>query len=252
MSETWSGGRPGWYPDPIGRFEFRYHNGERWTADVAVAGSRYVDPYGTAGPTPPPGWAPSTERHPARVPAVLAFVLLLIGVLTSWVPFVFVVGAICTIAGIPLGIVALRRVASSGTRERSGRGFAIAGLVLAPIAIGMAVVGVILTRITIHELDEYRDPGLLDTAVTSCSIDGGVAEATGTITNLSEDERDYVIRFHFLDGVRLVHEANLHVGPVAPGGTLEWSESATVGDVDLDCDVAAVNGPLPFGVDPEA
>jgi hypothetical protein len=183
---------------------------------------------------------------------VLGFVLLLVGVLTSWVPFVFVIGAVCTLAGIPLAIVALRRVAASGTRERAGRGFAVAALVLAPIAIGMAVVGVVLTRITVRELDEYRDPGLVDTAITSCTLEGGVATATGTITNLSGDERDYVIRFDFLDGIRLVHEANLHVGPVAPGGTLEWAESATVGDVDLECDIDAVNGPLPFGVDPEA
>ncbi len=252
MSDTSSGGRPGWYPDPIGRFEFRYHNGERWTADVSVAGSRYVDPYGTSGQTPPPGWTPTTERHPARVPAILAFVLLLVGVLTSWVPFVFVIGAVCTVAGIPLGIVALRRIAASGTRARSGRGLAIAALALAPVAIGMAVVGVILTRITVRELDEYREPGPVDTAITSCVLNGEIAEAAGTITNLSQDERDYVIRFHFLDGVVLVHESNLHVGPVAPGGTLEWSESATVGEIDLECDIADVNGPLPFGVDPEA
>lgn len=252
MSETTTGGRPGWYPDPIGRFEFRYHNGERWTADVSVAGSRYVDPYGTTAPAPPPGWSPTGQRHPARVPAVLSFVLVLVGVFTSWVPLVFVVGGACTVAAVPLAIVALRRIARTGVRERSARGFAIATLAIAPVAVGMAVVGVVLTRITIRELDEYREPGRLDTEVASCTLDAGVAEVRGTITNLSDAEREYVIRLRLLDGVRLVHESNLHVGPVAPGGVLDWADSAQVGDVDLACDVADVTGPLPFGVDPEA
>ena len=33
----------GWYPDPAGRFELRFHNGEVWTADVASGGRRFVD-----------------------------------------------------------------------------------------------------------------------------------------------------------------------------------------------------------------
>src|SRR5688572_2691265 len=35
---------PGWYNDPAGRFEYRYHNGAVWTSDVASNGQRYVDP----------------------------------------------------------------------------------------------------------------------------------------------------------------------------------------------------------------
>ena len=37
----------GWYPDPTGRFEYRYHNDQVWTADVASAGQRFVDPLPT-------------------------------------------------------------------------------------------------------------------------------------------------------------------------------------------------------------
>lgn len=253
MNETTSGGRPGWYPDPIGRFEHRYHNGERWTADVAVGGNRYVDPYGTTAPAAPPAWSAGSARHPARVPAVLGFILALVGLFTSWVPFVFVIGAASTVACIPLGIVALRRTSRSGTRERSGRGLAIAALVIAPFAVGMSVVGVVLTRITVRELDEYREPGLLDTQFTTCELDGGFATVTGTITNLSEDEREYVIRLQLRDGVRTVHESNVRVGPVAAGATALWSDGTQVGEgVDLDCEVVEVTGPLPFGVDPEA
>ncbi|MBK9972846.1 MAG: DUF2510 domain-containing protein [Acidimicrobiaceae bacterium] len=33
----------GWHPDPTGRFEFRYYNGQRWTADVSLNGQRFID-----------------------------------------------------------------------------------------------------------------------------------------------------------------------------------------------------------------
>ena len=34
----------GWFPDPVGRFDYRYFDGTVWTADVASAGHRYRDP----------------------------------------------------------------------------------------------------------------------------------------------------------------------------------------------------------------
>ena len=34
----------GWYPDPYGRFDHRWFDGERWTGDVANDGVRRVDP----------------------------------------------------------------------------------------------------------------------------------------------------------------------------------------------------------------
>ena len=65
---------PGWYPDPMGRFEVRYHDGAQWTAHVATGGVTYSDPIpapqGFAGgqqPAPPPGLtatAPFTDGAP--------------------------------------------------------------------------------------------------------------------------------------------------------------------------------------------
>ena len=52
----------GWYPDPTGRFEYRYHNDRHWTADVSTNGQRYVDPL----PAPVAGRA---DRSPHRPPA---------------------------------------------------------------------------------------------------------------------------------------------------------------------------------------
>jgi hypothetical protein len=33
----------GWYPDPFGRFQVRYRDGERWTSHVATGGRIYED-----------------------------------------------------------------------------------------------------------------------------------------------------------------------------------------------------------------
>jgi hypothetical protein len=34
----------GWYPDPSGRFEMRYWDGDKWTEHVSRAGQTYTDP----------------------------------------------------------------------------------------------------------------------------------------------------------------------------------------------------------------
>jgi hypothetical protein len=34
----------GWYPDPSGRFEMRYWDGQQWTEYVSRAGQQYTDP----------------------------------------------------------------------------------------------------------------------------------------------------------------------------------------------------------------
>ena len=38
---------PGWFPDPLERYEHRYFNGSSWTSDVSTGGQRSVDPLGT-------------------------------------------------------------------------------------------------------------------------------------------------------------------------------------------------------------
>lgn len=34
----------GWWPDPTGRFEYRYFDGKHWTRDVGRSGKQYEDP----------------------------------------------------------------------------------------------------------------------------------------------------------------------------------------------------------------
>ena len=51
-----------WYADPLGRYEMRYHNGERWTSRVSSAGTAITDP------EPPP----SEEVVPPEASTVLS------------------------------------------------------------------------------------------------------------------------------------------------------------------------------------
>jgi hypothetical protein len=42
----------GWHPDPSGRYEHRWWDGERWTEAVSTAGATFTDPFGGQPPEP--------------------------------------------------------------------------------------------------------------------------------------------------------------------------------------------------------
>ena len=75
----------GWYPDPTGRFEYRYHNDQVWTADVSSSGQRFVDPLPTSL---------RLDADGRNGLAVAGMVCGIAAVATTWIPFVVVVGVI--------------------------------------------------------------------------------------------------------------------------------------------------------------
>lgn len=250
----------GWHPDPSGRYEFRYFNGERWTADVSVHGQRFVDPVdGTGSPAAAPGsfgsaqgWrpAPTVPGRPPRGFAIAAFVVGLVSFLTGWVPFVFVIAAIGAVAALVFGIVALGRVRSG---DGGGKGFAIVGIVLAIAAFGAAYVGLQFTRRLVESFDEFIDVGDHTTKVTSCTIDGTVIEFTGSITNDEPRVHSYTIEVTYLVDSQVADTDSLFVDDVAPGATATFqgtgfARDATPGATPR-CRIDTVTGPLPFRVD---
>src|SRR6056297_2022307 len=77
--------RPGWYPDPTGRYAHRFHNGRAWTADVADGGDRYVDPLGAAMPQPPDAAAPAGRRNgPAAAAIGLILTIVVVDALEAY------------------------------------------------------------------------------------------------------------------------------------------------------------------------
>lgn len=269
---------PGWYDDPCNRYEYRYHNGQRWTSDVSSGGHRFIDPMGVAPtPTPtgeagagavrqralpphvaavvPPGWSlpVAPASHPARTLSVLAMIFGLVGLLLALVPFLFVVGAGSAVTALVLGILALRRIGRADTAERSGRGRAVAGVAMAPVALGLCVVGFVFTRITLREIEDYSEPGRYEVTVDECAIDDRLVTANGTISNLDDSERSYVILVEYRNGNRVVAQHRVEVDHVAAGTVGTWSDGRLLGDVapaELSCEPTQVTGPYPFDLSP--
>lgn len=235
---------PGWFPDPTGRFDHRWFNGVRWTTDVSVDGQRYIDPQ----PWAPPLASASAPRRQRSTMAVLAFIFGLLSVALGWMPFLFVIAAGGAITALVLGTIVLRRqrIAPSG-----GRGLAIAGVALAPAGLALCIVGFLLTRTAVREFEDYLSPGAFTVAETTCrAADDGLATFAGTIANGDDRTHDYILSIEYVDAGSVVKRVSLTVTGVAPGDTAEWTDRRFVGDVELDCHVRSVNGPFPFGLDP--
>jgi hypothetical protein len=56
-----------WYPDPLGRGEYRYWDGDRWTAWIATAGATRSDPFDASAQLPDPSLLAPAIPVPAAV-----------------------------------------------------------------------------------------------------------------------------------------------------------------------------------------
>jgi len=240
---------PGWYPDPSGRYEYRYHNGQRFTADVSVNGQRYVEPrspLASPGQTPPAYLGPRPpllgDSRPGRGWAITAFILGLCAVGLAWVPFVFVIAGAAGIVGLVFGILALRRINSG---EQTGKSLAVWGTVLSAVAIPLCVVGALFTAVVIDEIERVTEAGPTSARITSCRASGGSVIAEGTITNLDDRDHDYSVSVLFLVGTDMVDRGSARVRDVAPGETASFATTGLVRTTDVRCEVGSVDGFVP-------
>jgi hypothetical protein len=249
----------GWYPDPMGRFEYRYHNGQAWTADVASGGQRYVDPVagppglrppglpGPTGPTGPIGPAGSPVRRAGNGIALAGMVCGIVGLVTGWVPFFGILGIVASIVGLSLSIPGLRRSRDTGER----RSFAITGIITSALGIVVGVLGIILTVVVFRAVQRFESPGPVDARIESCAVEDGYLVARGQLTNASTRERDYTVLVELVLGDR----RRVAVDDLGAGATTDFvarSERASYDDGDRGtCDIVDVNGPVPFGLDPD-
>jgi hypothetical protein len=245
---TWP---PGWHPDPTRRFEFRYYNGERWTSDVSVNGQRFVDHLESSQPPgSQPGWAPASQlqRGPSRGFAVAAFWVALASFLCGWVPFIFAIAIVGAITAFVFGVIALRRERVQPAR---GRGYAIAGIVLAVAALGSSTVGFVLTRSVMREFNAFFDVGPYDATIDSCVTVDGLTTLDGTITNQDTKVHSYTVLVSYRSDNEDLATDSVSVPSVAPGDSgaihaTTFVERAT----DVECHIDSVNGPQPFDVNP--
>lgn len=230
---------PGWYSDPLGRFELRFYNGRQWTADVSTNGTRFIDPLGTQVHAEQP---PTSDGM-----ATAAMVLGIIAISTAWMPFLVVVGAIAAIIAMSLGFTALRRARQSG----ASRSRAIVGIATGASAMIAAILGVLLTVIVYGVYDDYIHPQPHETDVISCELVGSRATMTGEITNLGDSTTDFGISVAFVrSGTHDVRRtASVQVSGVEPGDTAAFDAQGQVDLESIDCEVIEVTGPLPFGIE---
>ena len=162
-----------WYPDPYGRFDLRWHDGQQWTHYVARGGWVGTD-------TPPPlalGAVPSLPVRPttpgANGLAIAGFVLALVGALVGLAPLLFFEALVGGVLGIIFSLVGLGR--AKHTTQHRGRRLAVAGIVLSVAALGLGVLGVVET---LNDFEKWMynvdDVALEDVVFPS----GPVAEST--------------------------------------------------------------------------
>lgn len=229
-------GPAGWHPDPLGRYEYRYFNGYEWTADVSRNGARLVDPAGIGGT---PGTSRTTPRSGI---ATASFVVGLVSLLAAWMPFVFAIAAAGAVAGIALGVVGLKR---------SGRGFAVAGITLSTVALLLCVVGFLLTRVVLREVDAYVNPGPHTPTITSCAVQNGTLTMAGTLRNDDTVAHDYTVIIEYVVSGTTKGTDTMVVKALAPKAEAELrSDAVVVASGDAVCKVT-VYGPTPFGVPQE-
>lgn len=236
---------PGWHRDPLGRFEYRYFNGEQWTSDVSINGQRYVDaPIAQFVPQFAPHMA---SKNPPRGKAIAAFVLGISALFVGWIPFVFVLATGAAIAAIVLGVLGLQ---AARRQDGFGRGFAVAGLALSPFALAACVVGFFFTQSIVREVRDFADPGPNELIVEPpCIVINGTASLHGRIHNLDGRAHDYRIVVDFDDGTGFARAGTAVVHDVQPDATAVWTASARVNGAAAECNVSNVFGPIPFGID---
>jgi hypothetical protein len=235
--------RPDWYPDPSGRYEFRYHNGGTWTADVSSNGERYVDT---------PGAHTTVSSHPTERPgngvAIGGLTCGILAIAIGWLPVVFVLGAVLAVLGVALGTIGLRRSRHSG----SGRGFSLAGIITGLVGIAVAAGGLVFTITVLRALERYENPAAHSAALTRCEAVDGTVTVAGTLRNDGVRSASFTVRVDLVreGSMARVSIARAELADVAPGASADWEVTRQVHDEDVECSEPDVSGPLPFGVDP--
>ncbi len=246
---TWP---PGWHPDPTARFELRYYNGQRWTSDVSVDGQRFVD-HLESSQVPGgghPGWAPipQIERAPSRAFAIASFWVAVGSFVCGWIPFVFVLAIGGAVAAFIFGVMALRRERRQPAR---GRGYAIAGLVLAIAALGSSAVGFLLTRTVMREVNSFLEAGPNTAGIDSCVTADGLTTLDGSITNDDSTAHRYTVVVSYRSNGDVLSTDQISVPSVDPGDTATLHASAFTDDsAEVECRIDTVNGPQPFAPTP--
>ena len=222
----------GWWPDPGGRHQLRYHDGVRWTEHVSDNGYNSVDAYGLpAAGQQMPYFIPVNVPQRGNGLAVASLVLGILAALSGIVPFLFFLAFLFGVLALVFGLIGW----SAANKGAPNKGMSIAGTVLALAGIGLGVFGVIVVNRAVDEISDNisnifgtADPSEYEVVVGTCGPgDNGWLEATGTIQNTTGDRTSFWVTVHFLDanGVQVADASDI-VGTLEPGRTATWTANS--------------------------
>ena len=105
----------------------------------------------------------------------------------------------------------------------------------------------------VDAVERYENPAEHEATVTSCERDGTTAHVVGEIVNLDDGDADFTVQIAFTRaGTNNPHRsARAFVDDLAPGDSATFELSRQVSLDEVDCIIADVTGPLPFGLDVE-
>jgi hypothetical protein len=231
----------GWFPDPHGRHDYRWFNGEAWTADVSDDGQRLVDPYGAA-PVRRAG-----HLSPGNGLATAAITCGLLAPLFAWMPVFVVIGIVLGVLAVVFGVRGRRRAREVG----AGSGTALTGLIGGTVALVLSVVGIVLTVGLMRALDHFMSPGPVRAEVVSCNVGPGAIDLEGSLTNLSGASRSYTV-YGVVREPGGTPDLVERVSDVEPGATVPFTMHRSGRSADTgSCDARlVVHGPAPWGYDP--
>jgi len=138
MSESQSPA-PGWYVDPGVTDRLRYWDGERWTGDYlpnVPPGSRQSPYPPAAAPGHQPGPQPGHQPGPHGGTNGMAIASMVLGIL-----WIFGLGSILALIFGYVGLSQIKR------KHETGRGMAIAGVVLGWVGVGFLVLFIVLASL---------------------------------------------------------------------------------------------------------
>ena len=105
-------------------------------------------------PVVPPRPGQPVHRQPTgNGMAVAALVCGIVGAVLAFIPFLFFVGLILGILAIVFGAIGLSRA----NKGASGKGMAIAGLILGAVSLALGIFGAIVLNRAAHELVDISD-----------------------------------------------------------------------------------------------
>jgi hypothetical protein len=179
--------------------------------------------------------------------AIAAFVIAVAAAAIGWFPFAFTVAGAGVVLAVVFGVIGLRRAKN---QDGAGRGFAVAALVISPVALAICVGGFFFTRFVVHEVDLYNDPGSYTLTKGDCSFADDSVTYSGSIRNDEHDTRSYQLTVSYGDNGRQLATELVDVNDVHAGQTVQWRDVQHLDATTVACDVSDVHGPAPFGIQP--